>query len=156
MSDIYTKSNFMTMQAQKGDKVTVHYVGTLKNGQEFDSSVARNEPIEFVVGDGKMIKGFDTAVMGMEVEGKKTVEIPSDEAYGPSRKENVVQFKKDQFPEGMEPKIGDQLMLTDNNGQQIPVTVTEIQEEEVMLDANHPLAGQDLTFEISLLDIERS
>ncbi len=143
------------MQAQKGDRVSVHYVGTLKSGQEFDSSVARNEPIEFVVGDGKMIKGFDQAVMGMNVNDTKTVEIPSDEAYGPPHAENVVKFTKDQFPEGMTPKVGDQLMLTDNEGQQIPVVVKNVAAEEVTLDANHPLAGEDLTFEINLLEISR-
>ncbi len=144
------------MKVQNGDKVTVHYVGTLKNGQEFDSSKARNEPIEFVVGDGKMIKGFDQAVVGMAVNETKKVEIPSDDAYGPSMKENIVEFEKNQFPEGMDPKIGDQLMLTDNQGRQIPVVVTEIASEKVTLDANHPLAGEDLIFEIDLLDIARN
>ncbi len=139
-------------QAKKGDKVKVHYHGKLTNGETFDSSAGR-EPLEFEVGTGQVIKGFDEGVTGMNVGDKKTVTIPADEAYGEKSQEMIVEFPKDRFPEGMEIEQGMQLMMSNGNGQNIPVVVTEVKEDSVMLDANHPLAGQTLIFDIELVEI---
>ncbi|HEY0355364.1 MAG TPA: peptidylprolyl isomerase [Flavisolibacter sp.] len=139
-------------QAQNGDKVKVHYHGKLRTGETFDSSQGR-EPLEFTVGSGQVIKGFDDGVRGMTPGDKKTVEIPVGEAYGEKESERIVEFPKSQFPPEMNPEVGMQLVMSDGSGQQIPVLVTEVKEESVMLDANHPLAGQDLIFDIELVEI---
>jgi FKBP-type peptidyl-prolyl cis-trans isomerase 2 len=139
-------------QAQNGDKVKVHYHGTLRNGEIFDSSNGR-EPLEFTVGTGQVIKGFDEGVKGMQVGEKKKVEIPVGDAYGEKSQEMVVEFPKDQFPPEMAPEVGMQLMMSNGSGQQFPVRVVEVKEESVVLDANHPLAGQDLIFDIELVEI---
>ena len=142
------------MQAKKGDRVKVHYVGTFPdNGEIFDSSVARKEPIEFQVGAGQMIKGFDQAVDGMAVGEKKTVDIPAAEAYGPRRDDQLVQAPIANLPEGMNPKVGDQLAVQGPQGENIPVVVYAIDETHITLDANHPMAGKDLRFEIELVEI---
>ena len=141
------------MQAQKGDRVSVHYVGTLKSGQEFDSSVARNEPIEFVVGDGKMIKGFDVAVEGMKVGDDKSVTIPTDDAYGPKREDMMLDVPLDQVPAEIKPEVGMDLSIQNQQGQPTPVKVVHIDETKITLDANHPLAGEDLVFEIKLVEV---
>ncbi|WP_224996816.1 peptidylprolyl isomerase [Cesiribacter sp. SM1] len=138
-------------KAQKGDRVRVHYTGRLKDGNVFDSSKGR-EPLEFQVGGGMMIAGFDKAVNGMAVGDQKTVEIPSDEAYGARREEMVIDVPRQQVPEGVNPQVGQQLALN-NGGQQVPVVVKEVTDEKIVLDANHPLAGQDLVFDIELVDI---
>ncbi|MEH0153931.1 peptidylprolyl isomerase [Limibacter armeniacum] len=139
--------------AKKGDKVKVHYVGTLDSGEEFDSSVKRGEPIEFEVGAGQMIAGFDKAVEGMSVGEKKNVHIPSEEAYGPVREEQMVKFPKEQIPADMNPSPGDQLVLTTADGQPVQVTVKELTDTHIVLDANHPMAGKDLNFAIELVEI---
>ena len=110
------------MQAKSGDKVKVHYVGTFKNGEVFDSSVSRSEPIEFTLGAGQMIKGFENAVMGMNVEEKKSVTIPSDEAYGPVSEKNIVDIPSAEVPDNISPKEGDQLMLTARYAIRIDIT----------------------------------
>ncbi|AHM60446.1 peptidylprolyl isomerase fkbp-type [Flammeovirgaceae bacterium 311] len=138
-------------KAQKGDRVRVHYTGRLKDGNVFDSSQGR-EPLEFQIGAGMMIAGFDKAVDGMAVGDQKTVEIPSDEAYGARREEMVIDVPRQQVPEGVYPQVGQQLALN-NGGQQVPVVVKEVTEEKIVLDANHPLAGKDLVFDIELVDI---
>lgn len=140
-------------QAQNGDKVKVHYHGRLRSGETFDSSEGR-EPLEFTVGEGQMIKGFDEGVKGMQVGEKKTVEIGADEAYGQREDANLIEFPKDQFPPEMDPQVGMQLMLSNDRGQQFPVIVAEVKENSVVLDANHPLAGQDLIFDIEMVHIE--
>jgi peptidylprolyl isomerase len=140
-------------QAQDGDNVKVHYHGRLRTGETFDSSEGR-DPLEFTVGAGQMIKGFDDGVKGMQVGDKKTVEIVADQAYGERDSANMIEFPKDQFPEGMNPEVGMQLMLSNDQGQQFPVVVAEVQENAVVLDANHPLAGQDLIFDIEMMDIQ--
>ena len=139
-------------QVKTGDKVKVHYHGKLPNGETFDSSEGR-APLEFEVGSGMVIKGFDDGVTGMSVGEKKTLNIPYDEAYGPRNPEMIVEFPKERFPQDMELELGLQLMMNNGAGQQFPVVVTQIKEDVVLLDANHPLAGQDLIFDIELVDI---
>ncbi|MGB0524610.1 MAG: FKBP-type peptidyl-prolyl cis-trans isomerase [Flammeovirgaceae bacterium] len=142
------------MQAKKGDRVRVHYVGTFpNNGEVFDSSVARNEPIEFEVGAGQMIKGFDDAVNGMAVGEKKTVNILAADAYGQRRDDQLIKVDRANLPEGMNPKVGDNLAVQDPQGRNIPVVVYALDETHITLDANHPMAGKDLTFEIELVEI---
>lgn len=139
-------------QAKSGDKVKVHYHGKLTTGETFDSSAGR-DPLEFELGSGQVIKGFDEGVAGMNVGEKRTVNIPFGEAYGPRNEEMILDFPKERFPADMEVLPGMQLMMHNGSGQQMPVVVVEVKEEAVVLDANHPLAGQDLVFEIELLEI---
>ncbi len=140
-------------QVKNGDKVKVHYHGKLRNGDTFDSSEGR-EPLEFTVGGGQVIKGFDNGVMGMQVGDKKTVEIGVSDAYGEKQDEMMIEFPKDQFPPEMNPEVGMQLMMNNGAGQQFPVTVAEVRDATVVLDANHPLAGQELVFDIELVSID--
>jgi FKBP-type peptidyl-prolyl cis-trans isomerase 2 len=139
-------------QVKSGDKVKVHYHGKLRSGETFDSSQGR-EPLEFTVGSGQVIKGFDQGVMGMQVGDKRTIEIDVLDAYGAKQDEMIIEFPKNQFPADMNPEKGMQLMMNNGSGQSFPVTVTEVKEESVILDANHPLAGQDLIFDIELVEI---
>ncbi|HEX2607896.1 MAG TPA: peptidylprolyl isomerase [Flavisolibacter sp.] len=139
-------------QAQNGDKVRVHYHGKLRSGETFDSSNGR-DPLEFTIGNGDVIKGFDEGVKGMQVGDKKTVEIDVDNAYGQKQQEMMIEFPKDQFPPEMNPEVGLQLMMSNGSGQQFPVTIAEVKEGTVILDANHPLAGQDLIFDLELVEI---
>ncbi len=134
------------------DKVSVHYTGTLEDGEVFDSSRER-EPLSFTVGAGQMIPGFDAAVKGMKVKEVKKVTIPAEEAYGDPRPELVQEVSKKQLPEDIEPYVGQQLASQLSNGQQITVYVTDIKDESIVVDANHPLAGKPLTFEIELVSI---
>lgn len=140
-------------QAKDGDNVKVHYHGRLRSGETFDSSDGR-DPLEFTVGAGQMIKGFDEGVKGMQVGDKKTVEIGAGEAYGQREDANLIEFPKDQFPPDMKAEKGMQLMLSNDQGQQFPVVVAEVKESSVVLDANHPLAGQDLIFDIEMMEIK--
>lgn len=139
-------------QAKSGDKVKVHYKGTLNDGSVFDSSEGR-EPLEFEVGSGQVIPGFDNAVIGLSVGDSKAVNIPSDEAYGPYQENMVLAIDKDKFPEGLNLTIGEQLQIPAQSGQPIVVVIKEVTDETVTLDANHPLAGQDLNFNIELVEI---
>ncbi len=139
-------------QVKKGDKIKVHYHGKLTSGETFDSSEGR-APLEFEVGGGMVIKGFDEGVTGMSVGEKKTINIPYNEAYGPRNPEMVIEIPKERFPQDLEIEIGMPLMMSDQQGQQFQVTVVEIKETAVMLDANHPLAGQDLVFDLELIEI---
>lgn len=140
-------------KAKDGDTVKVHYTGTLEDGEVFDTSKDK-EPLEFQLGQGQLIPGFEKAVEGMEVGESTTVEIPSDEAYGELRDDLVINVPKDQLPEDISPQIGMQLQVNQQNGQPIPVRITEIGDEDLTLDANHPLAGKDLKFEIELVDVD--
>lgn len=135
-----------------GDTVKVHYTGKLQNGEVFDSSVER-EPLEFTLGQGQLIPGFEKAIIGLKVGDSTTTNIPSAEAYGDHNPEMEVQVEKAQLPEGMEPQIGMQLQLNQPNGQAIPVQITKVEGEQVTIDANHPLAGKDLTFDIEVVEI---
>jgi FKBP-type peptidyl-prolyl cis-trans isomerase 2 len=139
-------------QVKSGDTVKVHYHGRLLDGSTFDSSEG-NEPLEFQVGSGMVIKGFDDGVVGMGVGDKKTLNIPAEEAYGSKNDEMLVEFPKEQFPEDMKPEVGMRLNMTNGDGHVIPVVITEVKEESVMLDANHPLAGEALVFDIELVEI---
>jgi peptidylprolyl isomerase len=139
-------------QVKNGDKVKVHYHGKLRSGETFDSSQGR-DPLEFTVGNGDVIKGFDQGVMGMQPGDKKTVEIDVNDAYGEKQQEMLIEFPKAQFPPEMQPEEGMQLMMNNGAGQQFPVTIAEVRDETVLLDANHPLAGQDLIFDLELVEI---
>jgi len=141
------------LKVKRGDTVNVHYHGKLTDGTTFDSSEGKS-PLKFKVGEGSVIKGFDNALLEMELGDKKTVTIPVDEAYGQPVQENFIEFPKTEFPEEMKPEVGMQLNLSDNQGNNFPVVIKEIKEESVILDANHPLAGKDLIFEIELVSID--
>ncbi len=139
--------------AQKGSVVKVHYTGTLKDGSVFDSSQDR-DPLEFTVGAGQMIAGFDAGVVGMAVGDKKTIEIACEDAYGPRREEMVAKVPLEEVPEDINPKVGMVLQMQHPNGMPITVTVTEVTDEHILLDANPPLAGKDLIFEIDMVEIK--
>ncbi|MFZ1528083.1 MAG: peptidylprolyl isomerase [Ferruginibacter sp.] len=139
-------------QVKNGDLVKVHYTGKLTSGEQFDSSAGR-EPLEFTVGAGQMIKGFDAALPGMVVGDKKTVTIVAADAYGEKSEEAIIEFPKENVPDDMKLEPGMQLTLSNQHGQPLPVTVAEIREEVIILDANHFLAGKDLIFDIELMEI---
>ncbi|OZI09829.1 peptidylprolyl isomerase [Siphonobacter sp. BAB-5385] len=142
------------MQAKSGDKVRVHYTGKLTSGVVFDSSAGR-EPLEFTLGSGMVIAGFDSGITGMQVGEKKTVHIPVAEAYGPSDENLVFEFNRSDLPKDIPFEVGMQLnMHADGEGQVVPVTVTSVSEDKISVDANHPLAGQDLVFEIELVSVD--
>jgi len=139
-------------QAKPGDTVRIHYTGTLSDGTTFDSSSGR-DPLEFTVGSGQIIPGLDAAIPGMETGEKKKVEIPCDQAYGQRNEEAIQTVDRGMVPDTIELEKGLQLQVQTPQGQQVPVVVTEITDTEVTLDANHPLAGRDLTFDIELVEI---
>ena len=139
-------------QVKDGDVVRVHYTGKLTNGEQFDSSEGR-EPLEFTVGAGQMIKGFDDAMPGMTVGEKKTINIPADDAYGQKDEHAIIEFPKQNIPKDMKLDVGMQLQLRNEQGQPFPVTVAEIKDDVVVLDANHMLAGKELVFDIELMEI---
>ena len=139
-------------QAKTGDTVKVHYTGTLDDGTVFDSSIQR-EPLQFTLGQQQMIPGFESGVLGMAIDESKTIKISSDEAYGPHHADRIIEIPRDQVPPDMKIEVGQQLELAGQDGGRVIVIVKELTEESVKLDANHPLAGQDLTFEIKLVEI---
>jgi len=141
------------MAAQSGDNVKIHYTGTLDDGSVFDSSEGR-EPLGFTLGAGQVIQGFDDAVTGMEVGESKTVRIPANEAYGETRDDLILEMPRDQVPPDVEIELGMQLSVQQQNGQAVPVTVVEITDETVKLDANHALAGKALTFALELVSVD--
>ena len=131
----------------------MHYHGRLTDGTTFDSSQGR-APLEFEVGSGMVIKGFDEGVTGMAVGDKKTISIPPEEAYGPRQEEMVIEFPITNFPPDIKPEVGMTLNMHTENGQELPVVITAISEESITLDANHPLAGQELVFDLEVVDIK--
>lgn len=139
--------------AQAGNVVRVHYTGKLDDGTVFDSSEGR-EPLEFTLGSGQVIAGFDHAVTGMSVGETRSARIPADEAYGQRRDDLLLEVDRQQIPEGVELAVGTQLQLQQENGQAVPVTVAELDSDSVTLDANHPLAGQDLIFDLELVGVD--
>jgi peptidylprolyl isomerase len=142
------------VQVTNGNIIKIHYKGTLtQEGTQFDSSEGR-EPLEFTVGEGLVIKGFDNGVLGMQVGEKKTINIPCLEAYGPKADNLVFEFPKTEIPAEMGiPEVGMQLDMMDNEGNHLPVEVIEVLDESIILDGNHQLAGKDLTFELELVAI---
>lgn len=138
--------------AKKGDHVKVHYTGKLTSGEQFDSS-ANREPLAFTVGAGQMIKGFDDAIPGMAVGDKKTINISPENAYGHQNKDAIIEFPKSNIPEDMKLEKGMKLQLQNQEGHPIPVVVTEVKDDVVILDANHELAGKELVFDIELVEI---
>lgn len=139
-------------QAKSGDTVHVHYTGKLEDGSVFDSSEGR-DPLTFELGKKMVVPGFETAVTGMEVGEKKTVSFPSDEAYGPRMDQLVFTVPRQNLPPGYDPQQGQMLRMETKDGRQMDVMVVEATEAGVKLDANHPLAGKDLTFDVELVKI---
>jgi FKBP-type peptidyl-prolyl cis-trans isomerase 2 len=139
-------------QAKQGDTVQVNYTGKLQDGTVFDTSLDRG-PLKFTLGQGMLIQGFEQAVLGMSTGEKKTVVIPPDQAYGPHREVSVVVVDRKHLPPDLDPKVGQRLEITQENDQVVLVTVAATSETSITLDANHPLAGKDLTFEIELVEI---
>ncbi len=139
-------------KVKDGDTVKVHYTGKLENGDVFDSS-REQEPFEFTVGNKAVIPGFEKGVLGMEVGDTKTIEIPPEEAYGEKQDELVVEVKKSEFPEDITPSIGQRLQIKQGDGNPIVVTITDLTEDSITLDANHPLAGYTLFFDVEVIDI---
>jgi peptidylprolyl isomerase len=139
-------------QAQHGDMVKVHYTGRLANGTTFDTSMQR-EPLEFTLGEGQLIPGFEEAVLGMTPGESKTATIPADQAYGPYHSERIMEVERHHLPPDLHPELGQRLQLTRPDGTSLTVMVTAVTEEQVTLDANHPLAGKDLIFDIRLVEI---
>ena len=138
--------------AAKGDTVKMHYTGTLTDGTVFDSS-QDGDPLEFVVGEGEVIAGLDSAVVGMAPNDTKKVTIPADEAYGQPTDDLVFSVPRTEVPEELSPEVGMELQVRRDDDQTMPVVVTEVTDDNVTLDANHPLAGKDLTFDITLVAI---
>lgn len=140
------------MQVKKGDVIRVHYTGTLLDGSQFDSSVGRS-PLEFTVGAGQMIAGFDAGVLGMSIGEKKTIQIDPDNGYGQKDPNAIIEFPASNVPEGMQVEVGMKLNLQNQYGQPVPVEVVEVKEDVIIMDANHFLAGKDLLFEVELVEI---
>ncbi|HKK92092.1 MAG TPA: peptidylprolyl isomerase [Longimicrobiales bacterium] len=138
--------------ASSGDTVHVHYTGRLEDGTVFDSSEGR-DPLEFKLGEGSVIAGFEQAVEGLSVGEKADARLEPEEAYGPVRDDLVMAVPREQLPDGMDPDVGDQLAMQTQDGQNLPVTVVDTDESSVKIDANHPLAGKTLIFELELVDI---
>jgi FKBP-type peptidyl-prolyl cis-trans isomerase 2 len=139
-------------KVKNNDKVKVHYTGKFKDGKVFDTSVQRG-PLEFEVGKGQMIPGFEKAVLGMEKGDKKEVTLSPDEAYGEKRPELTQEVKKEQLPPDLDPKVGMQLQSKTPDGREFTVSVAEVKDDAIIIDANHPLAGKELVFDIELVEI---
>jgi FKBP-type peptidyl-prolyl cis-trans isomerase 2 len=139
-------------QAKNGHTVKVNYTGRLSDGRVFDTNENR-QPLQFVLGENRLISGFEQAILGMSPGDSKTVQVPAEEAYGPRRDEMVLTIDRAQFSEGVEPEVGQSLQLKQTDGSSFGATVTHVTESAITVDANHPLAGQALTFEIVLLEI---
>lgn len=139
-------------QAKIGDTVKVHYTGKTAGEGVFDSSVDR-EPLQFTLGNGMVIPGFEEAIIGMNPGESKTVDIPQEKAYGSYHEEGVITLEREQLPPELEPKVGQRLQAQRSDGQVAVVTITDISESKVTLDANHPLAGKTLTFDLTLVEI---
>ncbi|HKK22899.1 MAG TPA: peptidylprolyl isomerase [Pseudohaliea sp.] len=139
-------------QAQAGDTVRIHYSGTLNDGTQFDTSEG-SDPLEFALGSGMVIAGFDKAVEGMAVGENKSVKIPPEDAYGPRHDQLVQEVPKSALPDDIAPAVGMQLQGKSADGQVMNLTVTDVGNEEITVDANHPLAGEELTFDIELVEI---
>lgn len=140
------------IQAKSGDTVRVHYTGILSDGSVFDTS-ENGTPLQFTLGEGQVIPGFENAVTGMSPGDSKTTNISVNDAYGERRDEMIIEVERSRLPQDLNLEVGEQLQLKAQNGQFLNVVISDISEESVTLDANHPLAGQDLTFKIELIEI---
>ena len=137
---------------EDGKKVKIHYTGTLDDGSQFDSSAGR-DPLEFEMGAGMVIPGFEKGVADMEIGEKKSIHIPAAEAYGERRDELVMQFERSQLPEDLTPEVGMGLHMQGPQGQPVPVTIMAVEEAHITIDANHQLAGKNLNFELELVEV---
>jgi peptidylprolyl isomerase len=142
----------MDRMAKDGDRVKVHYAGKYESGEEFDSSV-HGDPLMFTIGANEVIQGFEDAALGMSVGETKTISIRPEEGYGPYNENLVIDMPKEYFPEDISPEVGLQLKVIDENEDEVLVVITEVQDEYIRLDANHPLAGKTLIFDIELVEI---
>ncbi len=141
-------------EAQEGDKVKVHYKGMLENGEVFDESRSEDrDPLEFTIGDGRIIPGFEEAVKGMNPGETSKEKIPSEKAYGQRRDDLVVTLDRNELPDDLDPQPGQQLQMKQKDGRQLSVLVTDSDDSTITVDANHPLADHDLEFEIELVEI---
>ena len=139
-------------QAKSGDSVKIHYTGRTTDGTVFDSSQGR-EPLSFTLGGGEVIPGFDDAVSGMSVGESKNVTIPMDRAYGPRVDQLIIEVPRSQVPPDLEPEVDQRLQMSGPNGEMVVVKVVEVADDFIKLDANPPLAGEDLNFDIELMEI---
>ena len=139
-------------QAKKGDTVRVHYTGKLEDGTVFDSSRSRH-PLQFTLGNGQVIAGFESAITGMTIGESKTTVIPMEQAYGVRRDDMIVTVMRDQLPPDLDVKVGQRLEITQADDKVLLVTVTAVTDSSITLDSNHPLAGKSLTFDLELIDI---
>lgn len=140
-------------EAKPGTTVAIHYTGTLSDGTQFDSSQGR-DPLSFTMGEGQIIPGLEAALSGMSVGEAKTVTIPADQAYGPHQAEAIQSVPRDAVPDHLPVAVGTQLQVQSPDGRTLPVTVTALSDTEVTLDANHPLAGKDLTFAVEVVAVD--
>ena len=140
-------------QAKSGDTVKVHHTGTLEDGTVFDSSIPREEPLEFTIGDNKLIPAFEEAVVGMDIGDSKSIVVDGDNAYGPRNEEMIMAVDRSNIPEDLPLEVGSQLKISQDDGHSMIVMITAVTDDKVTLDANHPLAGKDLSFEIELVEI---
>ena len=138
--------------AKNGDTVKIHYTGKLTNGEVFDSSKER-APFEFTIGSGQVIVGFEQGTIGMEVGQTKTLNIPCDQAYGQKNPDLIAIVARGHLPKDYTPQVGERLGIEHESGQKIPVVITEVKEKEITVDGNHPIAGEDLIFELELIEI---
>ncbi|MGD0624923.1 MAG: peptidylprolyl isomerase [Thermodesulfobacteriota bacterium] len=139
-------------EAKQGDTVKVHYTVRLEDGTILGSTT-NHEPLQFTIGEGEILPGFEGAIVGMNPGESKTVQVPADEAFGQHQEEMIVVVGRNRLPADLEPKAGESLLFRQEDGKTITVMVTDVSESSVTIDANHPLAGKDLTFDIQFLEI---
>lgn len=140
-------------KVKKDDTVKVHYTGKLISGQVFDSSVERGEPLQFTMGQGHLIPGFEKGLLDMQVNEKKTINISKDEAYGDTRAELIQEVPKDQLPDDIKPEVGMGLTSKTQDGQDVNLVVKDVKEDTIVVDGNHPLAGKSLIFDLEVVEI---
>jgi peptidylprolyl isomerase len=139
---------------EDGQKVKIHYTGTLDDGEQFDTSTGR-DPLEFELGAGMVIPGFEAGVKDMAVGEKKSIHIPAAEAYGERREDMIMEFERSRLPEDLKPEVGMHLQMQGPQGQPVAVKITSVAEASITIDANHPLAGRNLNFDLELVEIIR-